>query len=95
MSGADWAVLIGSVFGYLTMLGIHEIRAVRRETRAVERHESVVKALQHNRSLTLAAVDQRSRLEFRADLIEAAIGDHADHLERLGSPGALRIPVSR
>jgi hypothetical protein len=95
MTSADWAVLIGSVTGYFVMLGIHELRAVRRETRAVNRHEDAMKALQHNRALTLAAVDQRSRLEFRADLIEAAIGDHADHLERLGRPGALRIPVAK
>jgi hypothetical protein len=95
MSTWDVMVLAGSVLSYLLMLGIHELRAVRRETRAVERHEIAMKALQHNRALTLAAVDQRSRLEFRADLIEAAIGDHADHLERLGRPGALRIPVAK
>jgi type VI protein secretion system component VasK len=41
----------------------HERRAQEREKRAIERHDLQVRALDHNRAMTLQAVNQRLRLE--------------------------------
>jgi len=63
MTGADVAVLFGSIVSYFLMTGVHELRAMRRETQAIARHETAMKALQDNRALTLAAITQRTNLE--------------------------------
>jgi Tfp pilus assembly protein PilO len=41
----------------------HERRATEREKRALERHDLQMRALDHNRAMTLQAVNQRMRLE--------------------------------
>jgi hypothetical protein len=41
-----------------------------RERRAIERHDREMAALEDNRRLTLAAVDQRNRLEHRVQALE-------------------------
>jgi hypothetical protein len=71
MSQADWFVLAGSILGYLLMLGLHETRAIRREDRAVERHNKSMAPLEDLRRLTLAAIDQRNRLEARVVKLES------------------------
>jgi lysylphosphatidylglycerol synthetase-like protein (DUF2156 family) len=73
----------------------HETRAEAREERAKQRHDAQMKALADNRALTLAAIDQRSRLEFRTDWLETAILDHGLHLEALGRTGVAKVPPPR
>lgn len=70
----------------------HELKAEAREQRAVERHAIQMKALQDNRALTLAAIDQRSRLEFRTEWLEGAVLDHGLHLEALGRTDVAKVP---
>jgi hypothetical protein len=42
---------------------LHERNALERERRALERHDIQMKALEHNRAMTLQAINQRVRLE--------------------------------
>jgi hypothetical protein len=49
----------------------HEQQAQYRERRAIERHDREMAALEDNRRLTLAAIDQRSRLERRVQALES------------------------
>jgi hypothetical protein len=48
----------------------HEQQEQYRERRAMERHDQEMSALDDNRRLTLAAIDQRNRLERRIQAIE-------------------------
>jgi hypothetical protein len=95
VSTADWFVLLGSIFGYLLMMGVHEARAVRREDRAVWRHEAAIKAINDNRNIALGDRADRQALDRRTDWLEAAVADHAVHLEQLGRPGAMKVPPSK
>ena len=103
MSPADYWVLLGSVGSFVLLMFFHErrefrrqdeheARAEERETRAKGRHDAQMKALQDNRALTLAAIDQRSRLEFRTDWLEEAVLDHGRHLEDLGRTNVMKVP---
>ena len=69
----------------------HERAARSREDAARTRHEALMKALADNRALTLAAVNQRNRLDIRVRLLEAAANNHAGLLEQLGATGATRV----
>jgi hypothetical protein len=75
----------------------HERRAVEREEKALKRHGDQMKTLADNRALVLAAIDQRSRLEFRTDWLEQAIENHADHLTDMGrdAESVFKIPPPR
>lgn len=94
--------LIGCAISAMVVLWLHERREFRRqdqheraardrEDAARTRHEALMKALADNRALTLAAVNQRNRLDVRVRLLEAAANNHAELLEQLGAPGAARV----
>lgn len=81
MSLADYWVLGGTILAFFAIILVHERREFRRqdlhelaaqarEDRAIERHDREMGALNHNRALTLAAIDQRSRLEPRVEALE-------------------------
>jgi hypothetical protein len=97
-------LLAGGVMAGVVVLFVHERRefarlaeredaAEEREERAIKRHGDLSKQLSDNRALTLAAVNQRGRLELRVDALEVAHNDHADHLESLGIRTAARVRV--
>ncbi len=106
MSPADYWVLGGCLAGFVVVILFHErrefrkadqheARAEERETRAKARHDAQMKALQDNRALTLAAIDQRSRLEFRTDWLEEAVMNHGLHLEDMGRTNVAKVPPPR
>jgi biopolymer transport protein ExbB/TolQ len=93
---------VGSAVAMLAVLWLHERREFRkqdrherfaqeREEKAVARHDAQMAALKDARSLTLAAVNQRGRLEARAAALEAALNDHAEHLAALGRVRPYRV----
>lgn len=87
--------LAGLAVSVLVVLWLHEHREFARqdlrERAAAARHAEMVKRLEDNRALTLAAIRQRNRLESRTSSIEAAINDHADQLAALGRTAAARV----
>jgi lysylphosphatidylglycerol synthetase-like protein (DUF2156 family) len=106
LSPADYWILGGCISAFVVIILIHERREFRkadaheeraeaREERAKQRHDAQMKALADNRALTLAAIDQRSRLEFRTDWLEGAILDHGLHLEAIGRTGVAKVPPPR
>lgn len=81
MSPADYGVLASTIGVFILIIAIHERRerrwvdqheqnAIARENRAIERHDKEMGALNHNRSLTLGAIDQRNRLDARVEHLE-------------------------
>lgn len=97
-------LLAGGALAWLVVFIVHERRefarqdareeaAEEREERAIKRHSDLAKALADNRALTLAAVNQRGRLELQVAALEVAHNDHADHLESLGIRTAARVMV--
>lgn len=93
----------GAIAGFIVFV-VHERRefarqdaredaAEEREERAIKRHADLAKALADNRALTLAAVNQRGRLELQVAALEHATNDHADHLGSLGIRTAARVRV--
>ena len=115
LAAALGILLGGAVAGFIVFL-VHERRefarqdaredaAEEREERAIKRHAALAKALADNRALTLAAVNQRGRLELQVAALEHAThlgqlgsgvdahNDHADHLESLGIRTAARVRV--
>lgn len=70
-----------------------EATAAAREEAAVKRHGELMRELATARALTLGAINQRARLEVRAAAVEAAINDHAAHLELLGVKDPARVKV--
>jgi hypothetical protein len=96
LSTADWFVLAGSLLGYFLMTLVHELRAVRREDRAVDRHEDAIKAINDNRNIALGDRADRQQLTKRTDWVELALADHAQHLENLGVKTPLKhSPIPR
>ena len=84
MSPADFWVLGATIAAFLTIMLLHERREFRRqdgheknaearEVRAVERHAAEMRAIDHNRALTLSAIDQRNRLDARVVTLEAKV----------------------
>lgn len=97
-------LLAGGVMAGVVVLFVHERRefarlaereeaAEAREERAIKRHADLAKALADNRALTLAAVNQRGRLELQVAALEHATNDHADHLGSLGIRTAARVRI--
>jgi hypothetical protein len=70
----------------------HELHAIEREERAVERHDREMSALVDARRLMLAAIAHRDALMMRVDLLERAADNHAGHLTALGRIGVYVIP---
>lgn len=103
LAAALGILLGGAVAGFIVFL-VHERRefarqdaredaAEEREERAIKRHGDLSKQLSDNRALTLAAVNQRGRLELQVAALEHATNDHADHLGSLGIRTAARVRV--
>lgn len=97
-------LLAGGALAGLIVFIVHERRefarqdareeaAEAREERAKVRHAELWKALSDNRALTLAAVNQRGRMELQLAALEVAHNDHADHLESLGIRSPARVKV--
>jgi C4-dicarboxylate-specific signal transduction histidine kinase len=102
------AALLGTLGGFvlaaLVVLWLHERRefkrqdahegaAQEREDRAVTRHEAQMRELAAAQRGYLGAINQRARLELRTDAMEAALNDHAAHLEALGRIGPVRLKL--
>ena len=71
----------------------HERWAKEREARAVERNEHVVASLAQMEQIVRGVNAHRNDLDNRVEMLEAAIDNHAEHLEVLGRPGVARIPT--
>ena len=68
----------------------HEKWAREREMRAIERHDHVTALVASMEHVVRGVVAQRHALTDRVDALEAAVDNHAEHLETLGRPGVTR-----
>ena len=99
-----FGLMLGALLGGLLGMVLHERRDFarqdakreadeRREREAIDRHGTLMAALESHRKLTIAAVNQRDRLGGRTEALERALNDHADHLEALGISSPARVQV--
>jgi hypothetical protein len=66
----DWSVLASCVMAFFFIMLAHELRAMRREDRAIERHEREVKLINDARSVFLGARLETGDLSRRVTEVE-------------------------
>jgi hypothetical protein len=67
---ADLGVLIGCICAFFLIMLAHELRAMRREDRAIDRHEREVKLINDARAVFLGARLENDALSKRVDSLE-------------------------
>ena len=70
MSTWDWVVLAGCIGAFFALMLVHELRAMRRENRAILRHELEVKLINDTRAVFLGARHEADRVHVRVTNLE-------------------------
>jgi ribose 5-phosphate isomerase RpiB len=75
MNTADFFVLGGCLLGFFAIMAAHELRAIRRDERAQERHATVIKAVNDARALFLGARQEVGGIRSDVDDLKVRAAD--------------------